>query len=177
MTLGFNPIITQVGLNAIANADGFELKIGSIGISDVGGNMSKLTTALPGQRNLEPIAGGKNLGNGQWHCTAVFFEDATYPVRGVSFYLENGVLFAYWTHPTNVLFYQTPLNKTVQAFDILLSSVPVNSITIDISGSLNLYYADVFMASALAQMKMSSAQISANLRQVSMYKKLTELGG
>lgn len=173
----FSPTITQAGLNAIANSGGFELKITAIGICDNGGNMSKLATVdnLPVDRNVQPVAGGKNLGNGQWHCTALFFENAEYPVRSVRFYLEDGTLFAYWTHPTNVLFWVTPLNRTVQAFDILMTSVPVGSITIDITGGLNLYYADVFLSQAVVQTQQIQAQMDTNLLLVSMNNKIQQL--
>lgn len=174
----FTPLITQAGLNAAVNAkaNGFTIDISAIAVGTSGYTPSRSQTRLQGEKNRVAIAGGQVVGDGQFHITGHFIDDAEYAVREVGFYLADGTLFAVWSHPQNVLFYQTPIAQIVQGFDLLLSAAPVDAITINTTGDLTLFYAGEFLDMLVAQTQQLSSQIQANHRQIQFNDRLLQLG-
>ena len=180
----YTPVITQKGINAAvsAQAQGIKIQIGHIAVGDKGYTPDRNMTALKGQKNTSAVEGATVSGNGQFHVTAAFKDNANYAVREVGFYLNDHddenqrTLFAVWSHPENVLFYQTPIATIVQGFDLLLTAVPADSLDFEVTGDLNIFYADEFAAMTVAQTKMAAAQAQSNLRQVEFYDRLLALG-
>lgn len=110
----FTPLITQAGLNAAVNAkaNGFTIDISAIAVGTSGYTPSRSQTRLRGEKNRVAIAGGQVVGDGQFHITGHFIDDAEYAVREVGFYLADGTLFAVWSHPQTYFFIKHPLHKS-----------------------------------------------------------------
>ncbi|RRS07641.1 phage tail protein [Pseudoalteromonas sp. J010] len=174
----FTPLITQAGLNAAVNAkaNGFTIDISAIAVGTAGYTPSRSQTQLQQEKNRVVIAGGQVVGDGQFHLTGHFQDDEEYAVREVGFYLADGTLFAVWSHPQNVLFYQTPIAQIIQGFDLLLSAVPAEAITINTTGDLRLFYAAEFLDMLVAQTQQINAHIQANHRQIQFNDRLLQLG-
>ncbi len=174
----YTPLITQAGLNAAVNASeaGIKIEISHIAVGDSGYVPDRNQTNLKSERDRVSVAGGSNAGPGQWHITALFQKEANFAVKEVGFYLSDGTLFAVWSHPVNTLFYQTPMAKVVQGFDLVLSGVPIETITVNTTGDLNLYYGEEFLTLALAQTKHLVAQVQTLHRQIQFNARLLKAG-
>ncbi|PAJ72049.1 hypothetical protein CJF42_23375 [Pseudoalteromonas sp. NBT06-2] len=172
----YTPLITQAGLNAAVNATqgGFKIEISHIAVGDKGYLPNRNQTVLQNEKDRVMVSGGKHAGPGQWHLTGVFEKEDNFAVREVGFYLTDGTLFAVWSHPVNTLFYQTPIAKVIQGFDLILSGVPVDAISVDISGDLNLYYGDEFLSLAVTQTKQLIAQVQTMHRQIQFNTRLQQ---
>ncbi|OCQ18955.1 phage tail protein [Pseudoalteromonas luteoviolacea] len=180
----YTPVVTQQGINAAVSAleQGVKIQIGHIAVGDSGYTPDRNQTALKSPKNTAPVSGAEVVGNGQFHVTAEFTDDKQYAVKEVGFYLNDHAdesqrtLFAVWSHPENVLFYQTPIAKIVQGFDLLLSAVPPDSLDFNVTGDLSLYYADEFAAMTIAQVQMATAQVQSNHRQIQFNERLLAVG-
>ncbi|KAF7770049.1 hypothetical protein PCIT_a2998 [Pseudoalteromonas citrea] len=174
----YTPTITQAGLNAAvaAKTSDVNIHISHIAVGTQGYEPTRNQVTLKSEVNRTVVTGGKNLGNGQLHLTGKFTSDSEYAVKEVGFYLSDGTLFAVWSDPTNVLFYQTPMAHIVQGFDLVLSAVPINNIEIHSSGDLNLFLGEEFMAMTLSNAQIAQAQIASNYRQIQFNDRLLSLG-
>jgi len=174
----YTPLITQVGLNAAVDATqgGFKIEISHIAVGDKGYSPNRNQTVLQNEKDRVMVSGGKHAGPGQWHLTGVFEKKENFAVREVGFYLSDGTLFAIWSHPANTLFYQTPIAKVIQGFDLILSGLPIDAISVDISGDLNLYYGDEFLSLAVVQAKQLIAQVQTMHRQIQFNNRLLKAG-
>lgn len=172
----FQAVITQAGLNAAVSADssGIKITVTHIGAGTAGYTPTRNRTALSQEVVRVPVAGGQKVSDTQWHLTAEFTSHE-FAAREVGFYLEDGTLFAVWSHPSNVLFHKTELGRIVQAFDLVLEAVPAQSITVNTSGDLSLYYAPEFMDMTIAQTQMATSQIRTMHRQIKLNDRLLEL--
>ncbi|MDK1312887.1 phage tail protein [Pseudoalteromonas ardens] len=180
----YTPIITQAGINAAVNAQthGIQLEIGRIGVGDKGYVPNRTQTRLKNERNNVPVSDGRVVGDGQFHLSGIFTDDTQYAVREVGFYLNDHsddaqkTLFAIWSHPEHVLFYQTPVARVVQGFDLTLTAVPYEHLTVNTSGDLNLFYTPEFVAMTEAQTNMAIAHIKANKREIKLNRRFLKLG-
>jgi len=149
----YQAVITQAGLNKAVDASqkGIALKVTHIAAGTTGYTPTVTRTALVHEVARIPVSGGKNASPTQIHLTGLF-DTGEFACRELGFFLEDGTLFALWSHPTNVLFYKTALNQVVQSFDLTLSAVPPGSVVVDTTGDLNLFYAEEFVQFATAIM-------------------------
>lgn len=156
----YQAIITQAGLNKAIDADqnGVSIKVTHIAAGTSGYMPSVSKVSLASEAVRIPVSGGKNVSNTQIHLTGLF-DTGEFSCRELGFFLEDGTLFAIWSHPTNVLFYKTELNTVVQSFDLVLSAVPPGSITVDTTGDLSLIYSTEFVQFATAIMDNMMRQI------------------
>ena len=145
--------VTQVGLNKAVQASdgGINLRITHVGLGTVGYTPNKNMTALKNEITRVLISGGENVASNQVHLTALFDDDTEITAYEIGFYLSDGTLFAVDSDPDNVLVYKHKSAKVIEAFDLILDAVPPNSITVNTSGSINLYYAEQFAIMAKAQ--------------------------
>lgn len=177
--MSFPVWLTQKGLDMAANANGPQIEIGAIGIGigfgDRGYTPHRTMTALQKEKLRVAISGAVNRGNGHWQITGETNDNAEYPVREVGFYLTDGTLFAIWSHPTNVWFYQTLMNNPIQAFDLILSDVPPERVTVNVTGSLQLFYDSEFFALTIASTKTAATQVKTNLLALSLADRILEL--
>ena len=178
MMQNYAPLITQAGINASVDADAsnIQLKVTQIGFGDQSYVPNRNQTELRNELGKARIIGAKEVGPGHLHLVGVFQANREIPVREVGFYFEDGTLFAVWSAPPNTLFYLTPLSKVTQGFDLVLSGVPVDAITVDASGDFSLIYAPEFLDMTIAQTQTSIAQIQANHRQIQFNDRLLQAG-
>ena len=141
MSTTLTPIITTAGINVVFNADnnGLKATIKEIALGDTGWTPDNAATALKTEKRRVPILGGERISSEQIHLTAV--EDGTdleYWVREVGFYLEDGTLLAIWSKANQSLAYKSASIDLLLAFDLLLSALPADSVTIDGSAGFSM---------------------------------------
>ena len=141
MSTTLTPIITTAGINAVFNADndGLKATIKEIALGDTGWTPDNTATKLQSEKRRIPILGGERINSQQIHLTAV--EDGTdleYWVREVGFYLEDGTLIAIWSKANQSLAYKSASIDLLLAFDLLLSALPADSVTIDGSAGFSM---------------------------------------
>lgn len=177
--MSFPVWITQEGLNRAGNANGPQIEIDAIGIGtafgDRGYTPHRNQTALQNEVMRVSISSAINRGDGYWQITAPTNESKEYAVREVGYYLTDGTLFAIWSHPTNVWFYQTLVNKPIQAFDLMLKDVPPDSVTVIEAGGLQLFFDREFYQMTIASTQMATAQMDVMLQQLGLDKRLKTL--
>ncbi|EKT4458346.1 phage tail protein [Pseudomonas putida] len=153
MTTPLQPVITSAGLAAIWRADnkGIAAEITHIGLGTTGYTPNKTQTALRTRKGLYPISDGERLSSTLLHLTAIADDDLEYWVREVGFYLSDGTLLAVWSDPATALAYKSPTAQLLLAYDLSLSALPADSVTITSTGAgLNLSLAEPLAAHASA---------------------------
>lgn len=153
MTTPLQPVITTAGLAAIWRADnkGIAAEITHIGLGTTGYTPNKTQTALRTRKGLYPVSDGEKLSSTLLHLTAVADDSLEYWVREVGFYLADGTLLAVWSDPTAALAYKSAAAQLLLAYDLSLSALPADSVTITSTGAgLNLSLAEPLAAQASA---------------------------
>lgn len=170
MSTALQPQITKAGLAAIWNATstGVSAEISHIGLGSAGYTPSADQKALRTQVAKYPISGGEKLSSTLIHLTAVADDAAAFWVREVGFFLSDGTLLAVWSHPTEALTYKSANTELLLAYDLSLSALPADSVTINTtSAGLNLTMAEPMAA-------MATAMIAEQLRNLQQGDRLTE---
>lgn len=172
MSLSLVPEITTAGLQAVWNATrtGMQAEITHIALGDASYTPSKAQTALQSERRRVPVAGGSLAGPQQIHVTGLEAGSLSYWVREVGFFLGDGTLLAVWSSPAGPLAYKAAGVDLVVAFDLSLSALPANAITVSTTGTLNL-----FVAGELA--RLSAAQLAAMERETRLLLLVQSLAG
>lgn len=150
------PVITEAGLAAIwrASNDGLSARITHIALGDSGYRPAQTQTRLRTEKARYPISDGKRLANNQLHLTAVADGERAFWVREVAFVLEDGTALAIWSDPDTPLAYKSPGVDLLLAYDLLLSALPADSVTVESSGAgLNLSLAGELAALAAAYLR------------------------
>lgn len=161
------PTILEVGLNAIwrAGADGLAAQITHIALGDTPFVPSQAMAALPGERVRYPIADGKKVSSKQIHVTALADGNAEFWVRGVAFILADGTPLALWSDPTKPLAYKSAGVDLLLAYDLTLSALPADSVTVQSTGAgLSLSMAEEYTALATAMISLQSMVIKPYLQ-------------
>lgn len=140
MSVSLTPIITTAGLQAVLSAtnDGLQAKISHVALGDIGWSPNNSATRLKAEKNRVAVSNGTRIQPTQIHVTAVENGSTEYWVREVGFILDDGTLFAIWSHPTQALAWKAAGVDLLLAFDMLLSALPADSVTIDGTGGVNL---------------------------------------
>ena len=161
------PIITQAGLNASVGFDGKAVKIdvAYIGIGDHGYSPKRTHTALSNERLRLPIADALKTSPTQWQVAALFDTGPEFPVREVGAYLSDGTLLALWSHPEDVLYWNTEYNHAIQAFSLGLEALPPDSVNVISTGSLNLFFDSEFAQMAAVQIGNMNRHLTALISQ------------
>lgn len=162
MTIPLQPVITKAGLAAIWNATrtGLSAEITHIVLGTSGYTPSAEQKTLRTQAGKYPIAGGEQLSSTLLHLTAVADGASAFWVREVGFLLSDGTLLAVWSHASEPLTYKAANEELLLAYDLALSALPVDSVTINTTpAGLSLT-----MAAPFAQM--ATAAIAEQLRSV-----------
>ena len=135
------PVITNVGLAAIANAKGSGLlaTIAAIGVGTGAGGKgyapSNQATALQSEVLRVPLLSGSRLDPAGFRVQARIPSSSTpasYIIQEVGFYLDTGVLLALWSSTAFPLAAKTGLADVDLAFDLLLEQLPVESMAISV---------------------------------------------
>lgn len=168
----FIPVITAAGLRAAQNASqsGLSIVISEIGFGSTGWTPTASATALRNERERAPVSGGRNdLGPYTTHVTGIADGASEYWVREIGFYLEDGTLLAIWSQPDQPLGYKSAAVPFLGAFDLVLESLPADSVTINVGDTnLNIVYAPEFatLAAAIGQLGETSANQYDELRRL-----------
>ncbi|MFG0552141.1 phage tail protein [Pseudomonas sp. yb_9] len=171
MTTPLQPVITTAGLAAIWRADntGVAAQITHIGLGTTAYTPAKTQTALRTRKGLYPISDGQRLSSTLLHLTAIADDNLEYWVREVGFYLADGTLLAVWSDPAVSLAYKSPNAQLLLAYDLSLSALPADSVTINSTGAgLNLTLAEPMAA-------MAAALVSEQLRSLQQQDQLADL--
>jgi hypothetical protein len=154
MSTPLQPVITTAGLAAIWRADntGIAAVISHIGLGTTGYTPVKTQTALRTRKGLYPVSDGQRLSDTLLHLTAIADDALEYWVKEVGFYLSDGTLLAVWSDPTAALAYKSTAAQLLLAYDLSLSALPANSVTINSTGAgLNLSLSEELAALAATQ--------------------------
>ncbi|MDE1716033.1 phage tail protein, partial [Chromobacterium amazonense] len=148
------PLILDGGLAAIhlASRDGVQLRITHVALGDAGYTPDVGQTALKHEIARYPIADGQSVGPRQLHLTALADDDKEFWIREVAFILEGGQPLAIWSDPQQVLAYKQAGMQLLLAYDLALSGVPADSVTVQSTGAgLNLALGEELASLGAAQ--------------------------
>jgi hypothetical protein len=160
MSTVLSPTITTAGLQAVFNAsnNGLQAKISAVALGEGSYTPTQDLTELVDERNRIPIASGQSLSDAtQIHLNVIDDSDKAFWVCEVGFFLEDGTLFAVYSQPSTsesnqALAYKSPQIDLLLAFDLALSGVPADSVTIiDQGADLNILLAPELARMATAQ--------------------------
>ncbi|MEN5225528.1 phage tail protein [Pseudomonas asiatica] len=171
MSTALQPVITKAGLAAIFNAtnSGFSAEITHIVVGTGNYTPSNEQKTLRNQVAKYPIAGGEKLTSTLLHLSAVADGPAAFWVREIGFLLSDGTLLAVWSHATEALTYKPAGDQLLLAYDLSLSALPANSVTINTTAAgLNLTLAEPLAALAASLM-------GEQLRNFQQQEQITEL--
>ncbi|WP_367599266.1 phage tail protein [Pseudomonas fulva] len=153
MSTPLQPVITKAGLGAVWNETntGLSAQITHVVLGTAGYTPSNSQKSLRAQVAKYPVAGGERLSDTLIHLTALADGDAEFWVREIGFVLADGTLLAVWSHPTEILTYKASGTDLLLAYDLSLSALPADSVTIVSSAAgLNLTLAAPLAAMASA---------------------------
>lgn len=151
MSTPLQPVITKAGLAAVWNESntGLSAQITHVVLGTAGYTPSNEQKSLRAQVAKYPVAGGERLRDTLIHLTALADGDAAFWVREIGFVLADGTLLAVWSHPTEILTYKAAGTDLLLAYDLSLSALPADSVTIVSSAAgLNLTLAGPLAAMA-----------------------------
>ncbi len=140
MSATLTPVITLAGLNAVFNShnNGLDATIAEIALGDAAWTPDNTATALHNEKRRIPVS-GERVNNAQIHLTGVEDgNDLEYWVRELGFYLADGTLLAIWSNDNQALAYKSAGVDLLLAFDLALTALPADSVTVDGSGGFNL---------------------------------------
>lgn len=130
--------ITKAGKEAAFNVSntGFELEISHIAFGDVGWNPvnDDEATELRNEILKVPIISGEKLGRSQIHLNAKLDGDAEFIIREVGIFLSDGTLFGVYSNESQDLAHKTSGVELILTFDLILSTLPPDSVSIVIEG-------------------------------------------
>jgi hypothetical protein len=99
-------------------------------------------TALKNETVRKQLTGGKNVTPNQLQIQALFDDEGVEIIgREIGFFLDDGTLFAIDSHPINIITYKSASNgsKVLETFDLILDSVPPNTVTVSVFGDMTLH--------------------------------------
>ncbi|MFK3907898.1 phage tail protein [Pseudomonas monteilii] len=171
MSTPLQPVITKAGLGAVWNETntGLSAQITHVVLGTAGYTPSNEQKSLRAQVAKYPVAGGERLSDTLIHLTALADGDAAFWVREIGFVLADGTLLAVWSHPTEILTYKAAGTDLLLAYDLSLSALPADSVTI-VSGAAGL---NLTLAAPLAAM--AGALLGEQLRNLLQQDEFTAL--
>lgn len=150
------PTITDSGLRAVLAADntGLDAVISHIALGNQAHTPDRSQTTLQNEQMRMTVASGSRVGDHQIHLEALAQGDGDFWVREVGFFLATGELLAVWSDPDTPLAYKAPGQDLLLAFDLSLSALPAESVTVEVTGpALNLYLATELVRLANAHVR------------------------
>ncbi|MGY3286278.1 hypothetical protein ACVW05_003904 [Pseudomonas fulva] len=171
MSTPLQPVITKAGLGAVWNQTntGLSAQITHVVLGTAGYTPSNSQKSLRAQVAKYPIAGGERLSDTLIHMTALADGDAEFWVREIGFVLADGTLLAVWSHPTEILTYKPAGTDLLLAYDLSMSALPADSVTI-VSSAAGL---NLTLAAPLAAM--AGALVSEQLRGLQLEDQISAL--
>lgn len=135
-----SPIITSAGLAAVLNAtnNGLSARITHVALGDTAWTPDNTATALRNERQRVTVSNGTRIQPNQIHITAVENGTVEYWIRELAFVLDDGTLLAVWSDPTQALAFKAAGVDVLLAFDLVLSALPDDSVTVVGTGGVQL---------------------------------------
>lgn len=133
------PVITNVGLMALINADnnGLEAQITHVAFGDgngVGYAPAAAQTALVSERARVAVGGGERVGSFEIMVQALLDAGPAFTIREAGFILDDGKFLAIWSDPALPLAVYTPGVPIVFAYNLALAGIPPGSVNVTITG-------------------------------------------
>ncbi|CAE7405611.1 J [Symbiodinium microadriaticum] len=130
------------GLQAVFNADsnGLQAVISEIALGDQGydpavdGDGYATQTALQNEIERFPLADSDAVPPYQIDLSFIADGANEYWVREIGFYLDDGTLLAVWSDAAQTLAYKSAAVPLVLGFELVLASLPANSVTVQTTG-------------------------------------------
>ena len=161
------PVIQQAALAALQRADatGIALKLTHVAIGSAAYAPSQGQTTLQAELGRYPIAAGQSLSDTLLHMDVLADGPVEGWVREVGVICNDNLLLAVWSHPDQVIGYK-PANQTLAiAFDLDLSVLPPNSVTIHTTGpQLGLCMAEYLSVQAALSFYLARLQLAPYLK-------------
>lgn len=125
------PVITTKGLAAVFSETntGLAAEITHIALGDNGRNPSKNEIGLTNERMRIAVADGSRIDDHQIHLTGLADGDTEFWVREIGFILADGTMLAVWSD-TQPLAYKSAQVPLLLAFDLALSALPAQSVSV-----------------------------------------------
>jgi len=171
MSTPLQPVITKKGLAGVWNATstGLSAEITHIALGTSGYTPTNEQTSLRTQVAKYPIAGGERLSDSLIHITALADGPAAFWVREIGFLLADGTLLAVWSHATDALTYKPANTDLLLAYDLSLTALPADSVTIVSSP------AGLSLSLAVPLVSMANALMGEQLRSLQQQDQITDL--
>ena len=133
------PTITEQGLQAVFNAsnDGLAARISQIGLGDAGYSVAVSNsgrtdqTSLVSEQQKVAVSDGKRISGQQINISFIAEGTASYWVKELGFYLEDGTLFAVWSSPDKALAWKSDSVPLIVGLELVLSALPADSVTVE----------------------------------------------
>lgn len=158
--------ITKAGFDAAFNNSntGLDLEISHIAFGDIGWNPvnNDPATSLKNEVIRVGITSGKKIGNSQIHLSAIVDGDDDFTIREVGFFLKDGTLFGVYSNKDQALAYKMASTDLVLNFDLVLSTINNDNITItnNETNNINPSLSIEFLLITLGNIKIATSQIN-----------------
>jgi len=133
--------ITKAGKEAAFNvgATGIALEISHVAFGDHGWNpvFEDEATSLKNEILRVPIISGEKLNSSQIRLTAKADGPSNFIIKEVGFFLKDGTLFGVFSSDSMALAYKMAGTEILIAFDLLLSTLPPDSVQITLESGSN----------------------------------------
>lgn len=158
--ISLNPLLTEAGLAALRNSllTGVEAVITEIALGDAGSEPNSSVTSLTNELLRAPCFSGGITGKKQVTLAAdIPAGEPEFFVRELGFFLDDGTLFAYWSHPEQPLGYRS--QTTPWFFKFILSWDDASSVTVtfDTDNALTAVAQDVYALESKIEHTLQSA--------------------
>ncbi len=157
-------VTTQHGKQKAFNAElgGVKIKITHIAVGDGAYTPNENQTTLQNEKDRIPILSSKiDPENFLINFGAIIDNDKSYWVNEIGFYLDDGTLFAVWSHPTIRLGEKTKINKFLFGYSLQLVDVGLDKIeVVDMGVDLTLNYSTEFLSMGLSITRLSNVVLN-----------------
>lgn len=132
MALTFPFTITQAGLDALVNAQSGQtdpIRVAQVGLSGQAVAVSPTIEVLPGEIKRIDTISGTSASENIIHMTATDYSQDVYDVQAIGLYLDDGTLFAVFSHAPGPVIRKVDIAFALIAFDIVFSEVVAGNIS------------------------------------------------
>ena len=157
--------ITKAGKEAAFNAQatGISLEISHVALGDFGWNpiIDDEAKTLKHEVLRVPIMSGEKIGSSQIHLIAKADGPSDFIIKEVGFFLKDGTLFGVFSSSDMALAYKMAGTEILLEFDLLLSTLPSDSVQINIEQGNNFYpsFINQLICLTLGNIKIATSQI------------------
>lgn len=157
--------ITKAGKEAAFNAQatGISLEISHVALGDKGWNpvFDDEAKTLKNEILRVPIIAGEKIGSSQIHLIAKADGPEDFVIKEVGFFLKDGTLFGVFSSSEMALAYKLSGTEILLEFDLLLSTLPADSVQIVVTQGNNFYpsFVNQLICLTLGNIKIATAQI------------------